>query len=66
MVLPLGDDTPGREIAMPKPSRIFLGSRMAPGYKEKVISLARAHQIPVAEMVPSTGPEFGVQAVPLT
>ncbi len=47
MVNPSGDDSPGMEAAMPRPSRILLGRDMDAAYKEGLVKLAAGFGIPV-------------------
>ena len=60
-----GDPPPGREIAMPKPSRIFVGSRMAPQFRDRIVRFAVASRIPVSEIIADTQ-GFGLTATPVT
>lgn len=51
IVAPIGDEAPGLELTMPKPTRLLLGSRMEPGHRGKLLSIARSQGVPVHEMV---------------
>jgi hypothetical protein len=48
----MGDDVPGREFLMPRPSRIFLGSRMSSSDRERVAQIAAPRSIPLFEVSP--------------
>jgi hypothetical protein len=64
IVYPSGEDSPGKEIVMPQPAQLFLGCRMDPDYRKKVVEIARARSIPLMEMTPA-GDSFKLHATPL-
>jgi hypothetical protein len=64
IVDPTGDDVHGRELPMSKPSRIFLGSRMAPADWERIVEIGRTGSIPLFEMA-AEPLGLGLRASPL-
>lgn len=53
IIAPLGDDSAGREWAMPKPSGLYLGHRMATEHRDRITAFGRREGIPMFAMTPS-------------